>query len=63
VHADRTAFSGRSGERVVEPGVIEAAIGSSSADLPLRGALTLEGPQRVVGASRVLTTPVIVQDL
>jgi beta-xylosidase len=63
VHADRTAFSGRSGERVVEPGVIGAEIGSSSADLPLRGALMLEGPQRIVGASRVLTTPVIVQDL
>ncbi|MBO0775776.1 MAG: fibronectin type III-like domain-contianing protein, partial [Actinobacteria bacterium] len=63
VHADRTAFSGRSGERVVEPGLINVEIGSSSADIRLRGSLTLAGLQRVVGAGRVLTTPVSLQDL
>jgi beta-xylosidase len=62
VHADRTAFCGRTGERVVEPGLIKAEIGASSADIRLRGSLTLTGPQRVVGAGRVLTTPVTVTD-
>jgi beta-xylosidase len=58
LHADRTAFSGRSGERIVEPGRIDVQIGSSSADIRLVGVVTLEGPRRVVGPDRVLTTPV-----
>jgi beta-xylosidase len=62
VHADRTAFSGRSGDRVVEPGEIGVEMGRSSADLPLCGRFTLIGKERVAGADRVLTTPVSVQD-
>jgi len=58
VHADRTAFSGRSGQRIVEPGEIVAAIGGGSGDLPLRGKLTLHGPVRTVGPDRVLVTEV-----
>ncbi|MBO0787919.1 MAG: glycoside hydrolase family 3 C-terminal domain-containing protein, partial [Actinobacteria bacterium] len=60
VHADRTAFCGRDGNRVVEPGLIEAEIGASAADIRLRGSLTLAGPERAVGSDRVLTTPVSV---
>ncbi|MBO0807555.1 MAG: fibronectin type III-like domain-contianing protein, partial [Actinobacteria bacterium] len=60
VHADRTAFCGRDGKLVVEPGLIEAEIGASAAGIRLRGSLTLTGPERVVGAARVLTTPVTV---
>jgi beta-xylosidase len=62
LHADRTAFSGLSGERVVEAGLIEVDIGSSSADLRLHGELELIGPVRTVGADRVLSTPVAVLD-
>ncbi|OWY61841.1 hypothetical protein B7486_61640 [cyanobacterium TDX16] len=62
LHADRFAFTGRDGRRVVEPGAIELQVGRSSADLPLRATLTLEGdgPRRP-GEDLVLTTPVRVE--
>ena len=62
LHADRTSFCGLSGERVVEAGLIEVDIGSSSADLRLHGELELHGPERTVGTDRVLFTPVAVRD-
>jgi beta-xylosidase len=58
VHADRTAFSGRSGQRIVEPGEIVVGLGGASDDLPLRGSVTLHGPVRTVGPDRVLVTEV-----
>ena len=58
VHADRTSFTGRDLRRIVEPGVIEVAVGRSSADLPLTGSFVLDGPTRVLGPGRVLTVPV-----
>jgi hypothetical protein len=63
VHADRTSFTGRELRRIVEPGVIEAAIGRSSGDLPLTGSFVLEGPTRELGSGRVLTVPVAVTPL
>jgi beta-xylosidase len=57
VHADRTAFTGRGFERIVEPGDLEVLIGTSAAELPCRGVVTLIGPVRVVGADRMLVTP------
>jgi beta-xylosidase len=63
LHADRTAFHGVSGARVVEAGLIEVGIGASSADLRLHGAVELFGPERTVGADRVLSTPAAVLDL
>jgi beta-xylosidase len=62
LHADRTAFAGRSGQRVVEPGDIDVLIGSSATDVRLTGTLTLHGPARVAGPDRVLTTPVSLSD-
>jgi beta-xylosidase len=56
VHADRTAFAGRSGQRIVEPGEIGVEVGGASDHLPLRGSLTLHGPVRTVGPGRVLVT-------
>lgn len=58
MHADRTAFTGRKLQRVVEPGDVEILVGTSSADLPNRGKVRLTGPLRVVGHDRRLVTPV-----
>jgi beta-glucosidase-like glycosyl hydrolase len=63
VHADRTSFTGAALRRVVEPGTIGVEVGRSSADLPLRGSFTLEGPVREPGPDRVLTVPVEVTPL
>ncbi|HZE33988.1 MAG TPA: glycoside hydrolase family 3 N-terminal domain-containing protein [Actinoallomurus sp.] len=60
VHADRTSFTGLDLQRIVEPGTIEVAVGSSSQDLPLRGSFALTGPERVLGPGRVLTVPATV---
>ena len=58
VHADRTAFTGRAGERIVEPGDVEVHVGTSATDLPCCGTVRLTGPLRVVGPDRRLVTPV-----
>jgi beta-xylosidase len=62
LHADRTAFCGRSGARVVESGEIRVAIGGASDRLPLQGSFTIRGPERPVGRDRVLDTPVRIDD-
>jgi beta-xylosidase len=63
VHADRTSFTGLDLRRVVEPGEIGVAVGRSSADLPLTGTFTLEGPVRYPGVDRVLSVPVEIQEV
>ncbi|MGH3160219.1 MAG: glycoside hydrolase family 3 N-terminal domain-containing protein, partial [Streptosporangiaceae bacterium] len=60
LHADRTAFHGRSGGRVVAPGEFRVGIGGSSDNLVLAGTFTLRGPERAAGPGRVLDTPVTV---
>jgi beta-glucosidase-like glycosyl hydrolase len=57
VHADRTAFTGRDLNRVVEAGQIDLHIGTSATDLPCTASITLTGPTRIVGHDRQLTTP------
>ena len=58
VHADRTAYTNRELQRIVEPGDIEVLVGTSAADLPCRGRVRLTGSVRVVGHDRQLVTPV-----
>jgi hypothetical protein len=60
VHTDRLSFTGNTYERVVEPGVVEIMVGRSSADIVLRAPLELVGLTRIVGADRVMTTPVVI---
>jgi beta-glucosidase len=54
LHADLTAFTGRAGRRIVEPGAVELRIGASSADVRATLACPLTGPRREVGFDRVL---------
>ncbi|WP_100502219.1 glycoside hydrolase family 3 N-terminal domain-containing protein, partial [Geodermatophilus chilensis] len=61
VHADRTSFTGRDLQRVVEAGDVVLSIGASSEDLHLEMRLRLTGPDRIVATDRVLTTPVEVR--
>lgn len=60
MHADRTAFTGRAGTRIMEPGEIGVAVGGASDQLPLHGSVTLAGPDRAVGPGRVLDTPAVI---
>ncbi|RMI13580.1 beta-glucosidase family protein [Cellulomonas triticagri] len=64
LHADLTAFAGRDGGLVVEPGDVEVRVARSSADVHAAVPLVLTGPRRRVGADRVLvagTTARVVQ--
>ncbi|KMS65937.1 beta-glucosidase family protein [Prauserella rugosa] len=57
LHADRTSYTGRSGDRIVEPGEIRLMVGASSADVRLRCSIQLTGDTRRVGIDRRLSTP------
>ncbi|MFC4468997.1 beta-glucosidase [Streptomyces xiangluensis] len=61
LHADRTAYTTTTGQRIVEPGDIHLMIGSSSADIRLRHVVSLTGATRVVGSERRLTTKTCTQ--
>lgn len=60
VHADLTSFTGLGGRRIVEPGAIELRVARSSADVHDAVLLRLEGPQREVDHTRVMTSRVTV---
>ncbi|MGH2896465.1 MAG: glycoside hydrolase family 3 C-terminal domain-containing protein, partial [Solirubrobacteraceae bacterium] len=61
LHADLTSFTGRAGERIVQPGDVELRVGCSSADVRGRLALRLVGARRVVGYDRRRTPDVIIE--
>ncbi len=52
--ADVTSFTGRNGERVVEPGEIVVGLGASSADIRVSHSIQLTGDIRQVGFDRAL---------
>jgi beta-glucosidase len=54
LHADLTAYTGRSGRRQVDPGEVELRIGASSTDIRAVLPVTLTGPRRLAGYDRVL---------
>ncbi|MFF4401157.1 glycoside hydrolase family 3 N-terminal domain-containing protein [Streptomyces sp. NPDC001480] len=53
-HTDLSAFTDRSGRRVVEPGALELRVAASSADVRHTARLNLTGPVRPVGTDRRL---------
>lgn len=53
-HADLSAFTGRAGSRIVEPGALELRLSASAADVRHTARLTLTGPERVLGPDRRL---------
>jgi beta-xylosidase len=57
LHADRTSFTGRNGDRVVEPGIVTFAAGPSSGAAASTVDVNLVGVERVVTGARVLITP------
>jgi len=63
VHADRTAYTNRELQRIVEPGDIEVLVGTSATHLPHRAQLRLTGPVRVVGHDRRMVTPVSIRSV
>jgi beta-xylosidase len=60
VHADLTAFTGRAGLRIVEPGELELRLGSSSVVARHTVGVRLVGAERVVDHRRRLTAGVAV---
>ncbi|MEV5309718.1 glycoside hydrolase family 3 N-terminal domain-containing protein [Streptomyces sp. NPDC052610] len=52
--ADLSAFTDRTGRRVVEPGALQLRLAASSADVRHTAFLTLTGPERVLGPERRL---------
>nr|WSY52445.1 glycoside hydrolase family 3 C-terminal domain-containing protein [Streptomyces sp. NBC_00886] len=53
-HAELSAFTDRSGRRVVEPGALELRLAASSTDVRHTERVTLRGPERVLGVDRRL---------
>lgn len=53
-HTDLSAFTDRTGRRVVEPGALELRLGVSSADIRHTARLHLTGPVRELGTDRRL---------
>ncbi|MFL4910285.1 glycoside hydrolase family 3 N-terminal domain-containing protein [Streptomyces sp. MMS24-I2-30] len=53
-HTDLSAFTDRTGTRVVEPGALELRLAASSTDVRHTARLTLTGPVRILGPGRRL---------
>ena len=61
IHADRTAYTDASLDRIVEAGEVQFLVGTSAADERARVPVQLTGATRIVGHDRRLDTPVRVE--
>jgi beta-xylosidase len=61
LHADLTSFTGRGGERIVDPGEVSLRVGASSSDIRATLTLELTGPRRVVGYDRRRTGEIAIE--
>ncbi|NUT32478.1 MAG: glycosyl hydrolase [Hamadaea sp.] len=57
-HPDMASFTGRDGDRVVEPGALDLRLGASSVDIRGRVSVRLTGTERTVGHDRTMITEV-----
>jgi beta-xylosidase len=62
VHADLTCFTGRRGDRIVEPGDLELRLGPSSTDVRHTVPVKLVGPERTVDHRRRLRPEVHIDE-
>ncbi|MFH9062116.1 glycoside hydrolase family 3 N-terminal domain-containing protein [Streptomyces coeruleorubidus] len=62
-HADLSAFTDRTGRRIVEPGALELRLAASSADTRHTARLTLTGPRRTLGTDRRLRCETQISEL
>jgi beta-xylosidase len=60
--ADLASFTGRRGQRVVEPGALELRLGGSCTDVRHTVRVDLTGPERIVDHHRALTTEVTISE-
>ena len=58
IHTDLLSFTGRSGERIVEPGRIELRLGTSSTDIAAVVPVDLTGAERTIRGARTMTAGV-----
>jgi beta-xylosidase len=61
IHTDLVSFTGRSGQRIVEPGRIELRLGTSSADFAAVVPVELTGPERTLRGARTMTASVQIE--
>jgi beta-xylosidase len=61
LHTDLVSFTGRSGQRIVEPGRIELRLGTSSTDTVAAVPVDLTGPERVLRGARTMTASVQIE--
>jgi beta-xylosidase len=61
IHTDLISFTGRSGERIVEPGRIELRLGTSSTDVAAVVPVDLTGPERTIRGLRAMTAGVTIE--
>jgi beta-xylosidase len=59
-HPDLSAFTDRTGRRVVEPGALELRLAASSTDVRHTARVTLTGPERTLGPDRRLRCETVV---
>jgi beta-xylosidase len=60
VHSDRLSFTGRSMERIVEPGTVLFRVGTASNTFAGPVAVQLTGSPRTIRGERIMDTPVTV---
>jgi beta-glucosidase len=62
VHLDRLSFTGRTLERIVEPGEVTFRIGTAGTTFAGPVSVQLVGPTRMISGERVMDTPAVVSN-